>query len=314
MNTPNTTIDTIPAVCSECKIQLAYPSTRLEPLSSNEFYYITAGTPFNLSYIDGTDNTYVSGSSVKAFLHKPIHKINNITPSAELTILHKTSNNGNFILAIPLINDAQADNSLSKYLSGESETLDLGSEIAGSNIIRYINNNNLVFVCATPLKCNLKSISGLPNVTLSKIYNVSVGGTTITVTNPKLIQSPTLLNDEVVCDYESDSTEDSAKSSEGDIGMVWANIVPIIAIGLFYLLFSKGFEQISEPGTKLKLYIAFALISGVLAIVGTVYSIMDKTKDKKLDKTNRNYKGIFAGTAWIVCVMSTIFAINRSKP
>lgn len=235
MNNPNTIINS-PTICSECKIQLAYPSTRLESFSKYEFYYITAGTPFNLSYIDGSDNTYVSGSSVKAFLHKPIHKINNREPDAELTILHKISNGDNFILAIPLINDAQAENSISKYLSGESQILDLGSEIAGTNIIRYMNSTYAIFVCATPLKCNLKSINGLPDVTLSKIYGREMSVTTISPDYVKLIQSPTLLNDEVVCDYESDISEDSAKSSEGNIGLTFAYIIPIILLSIFYML------------------------------------------------------------------------------
>ncbi len=284
--------------CTTCKIQLSYPPTTVQPLttvgSNTGFYYITSGVPFNLSYIDGSNNTYLSGLASKAVLHKPL--VNNT--DATLTIVHKSNTGTQFYLMIPLIYTTTATSSLSNYLNSTSETiLELGNDIANKSIEYYNITNVFVVKEAIDVNYNLNSFKNKQEI-------VALSGQFVT------IKSPTQLNDEVVCDYESDSTEDLAKSSEGDIGMVWANIVPIIVIGVLYLLFSKGIEQIPEPGTKLKLYIAFALISGVLAIVGTVYSIMDKTKDKKLDKTNRNYKGIFAGTAWIVCVMSTIFAIQ----
>jgi hypothetical protein len=209
--------------CTTCKIQLSYPPTTVKPISTigsnTGFYYITSGVPFNLSYIDGTDNTYLSGLASKAVLHKPL--VNGTT--ATLTIVHKSNTGTVFYLIIPLIYTTTATNSLSNYLNSTSDTiLELGNDIANKSINYYKDIQAFV---VDAIEVNNECLDFK-----SKNGPVVLSGTHVTITKP------TQLNDEVVCDYESDSTEDSAKSSEGDVGLTFAYIVPIILLSIFYML------------------------------------------------------------------------------
>lgn len=282
---------TIPSETSpEYSIQLSYPPANVKKLSmiggNNGFYFMTPGVSFNLAFVDSSNNRSISGFSSKAILHKQYHITGTI---GELTIIHQKNNsNEQFYLVIPLKYNVNAKSNLSSYLNTtEAEfKLDIGSDIAGSNIVYYNNGSADVFVVASPVEVSMDNVND----------TYAVFGKTMT--NPKLIKS-TLTNDDIVCDYEGDITEDSSKSSETkqvEINMVWANIVPIFIIGIVFFLCSKSII----PREQL---IIAALVTFITAIVAT--ALIKKTKPGSI-----NYAGIIAGTLWILFVIFAGFFIT----
>ncbi len=303
MPQPAITLPTNLTACATCKIQLAYPPTSVNALTTigedQGFYYITAGTPYNLSYIGGSNNTYISGSSTKAILHKRVHM--SIDSNAELTIIHK-STAGDFYLVIPLIKDDNANNSLSNFLNdGETKTLELGSFIYNADITHYLNNSKHVFVVA-PIKCKLpSSLNDAPSYIFSPT----------TISNAQLIKGEERAsNDEVVCDYEGDETEDSTKSSaqkNGDINMAWAIIVSVCVIGITYVILSK-IENRTQIGVSAGLF-------AVCFVISLVLTILDETSNKgNIIKQKSSYKGIFTGTSAILTTIALGFYLRPAGP
>jgi hypothetical protein len=270
--------------CTTCKIQLSYPPTTVKPIStigSNAgFYYITSGVPFNLSYIDGSNNTYLSGLASKAVLHKKIVD----GTAATLTIVHQSNTGTVFYLMIPLKYTTTATNSLSNYLNSTSDTiLELGNDIANKSI-KYYKDNNAFVVNAIEVNYDLKSFA-------KKTEIVALSGQFVT------IKSPTQLNDEVVCDYESDSTEDSAKSSEGDVGMTFAYIIPIILLSILYMLMIHF---------KLRDIAWIGIIIGlIIGITGLVLALSKKNKSA--------YTGMTIG-GWGFVALCCYFAFIYKPP
>ncbi len=282
---------TIPSETSpEYSIQLSYPPANVKKLSmiggNNGFYFMTPGVSFNLAFVDSSNNRSISGFSSKAILHKQYHITGTI---GELTIIHQKNNsNEQFYLVIPLKYNVNAKSNLSSYLNTtEAEIkLDIGSDIAGSNIVYYNNGSADVFVVASPVEVSMDNVND----------TYAVFGKTMT--NPKLIKS-TLTNDDIVCDYEGDITEDSSKSSETkqvEINMVWAYIVPIFIIGIVFFLLSKN--MLSS-----KFLYIMAIVTFIAAIVAT--ALIKKTKPGSI-----NYAGIIAGTLWILLLMFAGFAFT----
>lgn len=271
--------------CTTCKIQLSYPPTTVKPIttigSNTGFYYITSGVPFNLSYIDGSNNTYLSGLASKAVLHKQL-----VDGTATLTIVHKSNTGTVFYLIIPLIYTTTATNSLSNYLNSTSDTtiLELGNDIANKSI-KYYKDIQAFVVDAIEVNndCTDFNTKDGPIAALS--------GTPVTITKP------TQLNDEVVCDYESDSTEDSAKSSEGDIGLTFAYIVPIILLSIFYMLIIHfGLKEIAWIGI---------IIGLIIGITGQALLLSKKNKSA--------YTGMTFG-GWGFVVLCCYFTFIYKPP
>ena len=270
--------------CTTCKIQLSYPPTTVKPISTigsnTGFYYITSGVPFNLSYIDGSNNTYLSGLASKAVLHKPLVD----GTAATLTIVHQSNTGTVFYLMIPLKYTTTATNSLSNYLNSTSDTiLELGNDIANKSI-KYYKDNNAFVVNAIEVNYDLKSFA-------KKREIVALSGQFVT------IKRPTQLNDEVVCDYESDSTEDSAKSSEGDVGMTFAYIIPIILLSILYMLMIHF---------KLRDIAWIGIIIGlIIGITGLVLALSKKNKSA--------YTGMTIG-GWGFVALCCYFAFIYKPP
>lgn len=244
------------------KIQLSYPETMVQPLNSDQdFFFITTGVPFNLSFIDASNSVSISGSSTKGMLRE---KVFNAKANAELIINHKTPSGTNFHLVVPIVNDARAKTSLSNYINSTKETaLNLGSDIESSDIEYYKDGNTNVFVVKTPVKVNMPKDVVLQN-------NNIIGKPSGT---PVSIKS-TSLNDEVVCDYEGEDT-DSAKTPEAKSDDWAAALTLIGCIAIFFIAFSS-LRSISDQDTRDKVFAAVGLASLVAAIVMSVYAAKEK--------------------------------------
>jgi hypothetical protein len=100
-----------------------------------------------------------------------------------------------------------------------------------------------------------------------------------------------------VCDYESDSTEDSAKSSEGDVGMTFAYIIPIILLSILYMLMIHF---------KLRDIAWIGIIIGlIIGITGLVLALSKKNKSA--------YTGMTIG-GWGFVALCCYFAFIYKPP
>ena len=241
------------------KIQLSYPETMVQPLNNNQdFFFITTGVPFNLSFIDASNSVSISGSSTKGMLRKAVFT----NANAELIINHKTPSGTNFYLVVPIVKDDRAKTSLSNYINSTKETaLNLGSDIESSEIEYYASNG--VFVVKTPVKVNMpKGILLQPNNIIGKPAG-----------KPVSIKS-TSLNDEVVCDYEGEDTGvvNKNKSKNDD----WAAALTLIfCVGVFIIAYSS-LGSLTNEDIKNKVLAAVGLASLVAAIVMSVYAAKKK--------------------------------------
>lgn len=239
------------------KIQLSYPETMVQPLNNNqEFFFITTGVPFNLSFIDASNSVSISGSSTKGMLRKAAFNAN---ASAELIINHKTPNGTNFDLVVPIVKDDRAKTSLSNYInSTKKAALNLGSDIESSNIEYYTSGANGVFVVKTPVKVNMPKGIQLQNNNI-----VKPAGTPVSIKS-------TSLNDEVVCDYEGEDTGavNKNKSKNDD----WAAALTLIfCVGVFIIAYS-ALGSLTNGDIKNKAFAAVGLASLIAAIVMSVYA------------------------------------------
>ncbi len=296
---------TIPSdIASGQSIQLSYPITSVQKPTNDGndntvFYLMTPGVTFNMAYIDSVKSRSLSGYSSKAIIHKPFHLPKE--SNAELCIVHqKTNSNDNFYLAIPLKNNPNAKSNLSAYLNSDNDIykLDIGSDIAGSDIVYYQNKNSKdVFVVVNPVEVNIPN-----NITLSE--------TPTFYSDPKneiARIKTTSTNDEIVCDYEGDITEDANKSSEtkeAEMNMFWANVVPVIIVGVVYLLCMQINASSIEPKSILIGYVVLAILFGIVAIVFS--ALIKKTDSKRV-----NYYGIYAATSWLLFLLFAVFAVLK---
>ncbi len=240
------------------KIQLSYPETMVQPLNSNQdFFFITTGVPFNLSFIDASNSVSISGSSTKGMLRIASFNTN---ANAELIINHKTPSGTNFYLVVPIVKDDRAKTSLSNYINSTKETaLNLGSDIESSDIDYYASG---VFVVKTPVKVNMpKNIKLDNNNIIAKPPDTPVS-----------IKS-TSLNDEVVCDYEGEDS-DAVKTPDTK-NDDWATALTLIfCVGVFIIAYS-ALGSLPEDN-KNKVFAAVGLASLIAAIVMSVYAAKKK--------------------------------------
>lgn len=243
------------------KIQLSYPETMVQPLNANqEFFFITTGVPFNLSFIDASNSVSISGSSTKGMLRKAVFNAN---LNAELIINHKTPSGTNFYLVVPIVKDDRAKTSLSNYINSTKETaLNLGSDIESSDIEYYASGTNSVFVVKTPVKVNMpKGIKLESNNIIAK-----PSGTPVSIKS-------TSLNDEVVCDYEGEDS-DAVKTPDTK-NDDWATALTLIfCVGVFIIAYSALGSLTGDIQTKA--YAAVGLASLIAAIVMSVYAAKKK--------------------------------------
>lgn len=230
----------------------------VQPLNANqEFFFITTGVPFNLSFIDASNSVSISGSSTKGMLRKSVFDAS----ATELIINHKTPSGTNFHLVVPIVNDARAKTSLSNYINSTKETaLNLGSDIESSDIEYYASNS--VFVVKTPVKVNMpKGIKLESNNIIAK-----PSGTPVSIKS-------TSLNDEVVCDYEGEDS-DAVKTPDTK-NDDWATALTLIfCVGVFIIAYSALGSLTGDIQTKA--YAAVGLASLIAAIVMSVYAAKKK--------------------------------------
>lgn len=294
---------------TNCKLQLSYPATTVEPLSkinnvNNTFYYFTTNAPFNLSYVDGSDNVYLSGLSTKGVIHKKLHTgIYNGT-GAKLTIVHK-SNSSTIYLCIPLKIDPKAKSTLSSYLDADKKTtIDLGSDIGNSNVVYYKSSagNEHVFVVESGIP-----IRSIPKDLSDPIFNVTSIVQNANSDYAKLIKNPDKINDEVVCDYEGDEEDDankSVKAKKTEWAAVVVLILGIIGLGVTYMILGT----LQSESKK--------IASGVLGLIGLVAGItLSVFSDKGSNKNS--FTGFASGAmiSWILFFMSVWFGYKAySQP
>ena len=292
---------------TNCKLQLAYPTTSVEPLSTinnvnNTFYYFTSNAPFNLSFVDGSDNVYLSGLSTKGVIHRKLHTGIYNGNGAELTIVHK-SNSSTIYLCIPLKIDPKAKSTLSSYLDANKKTtIDLGSDIGNSNVVYYKSSTGAehVFVVENGI-----AISGVPTNLSAPIFDIQNIAQYADSSYAKLIKNPEKIDDEVVCDYEGDEDADANKPAETKKDEWAATIVMIL--GIIGLSVAYMIMNTMTTDTLMK-------TSGVLGLIGLVAGItLSVLADKGSNKSK--FSGFASGAmiSWMLFLMSVWFGYQSHK-
>jgi hypothetical protein len=293
---------------TNCKLQLAYPATSVEPLSTinnvnNTFYYFTSNAPFNLSFVDGSDNVYLSGLSTKGVIHSSLHKGIYNGKGAELTIVHK-SNSSTIYLCIPLVYDPRAKSTLSSYLDGNKKTtIDLGSDIGNSDVVYYKSSTGTehVFVVQNGI-----AVSSVPNNLSASVFDIQSITQYADGSYAKLIKNPDKIDDEVVCDYEGDGDADANKPAETKKDEWAATIVMILGIIGLSVAYMIMNTLPNEPLLK---------TAGVLGLIGLVAGItLSVLADKGSNKSK--FSGFASGAmiSWMLFLMSVWFGYKSYTP